>query len=584
MSTLGTVLAGRPSPLTWLPELTGERRRTLVVGFTIAAFLATLRVGWNLAYDNDLFLDSWVLVHVLDVLGGGAERMPRATLTLEYPLSYLPTLPVAMLLGPADTVKYVYPVVASLAAVPAYAMLRHGPAPVLGVFALLLLPDLAVKGLTGTPQGMALPLFVLASYFALAENRVGFLLTAAAILFTHHLTGMVTLVVYYTVVAMPRSREPGWLQREAPYLLFFACWPAYWAWTFFQTDQSYIWPIFLTLATVAGGTSAVLLYAFLPQIQRVAEYTGAIARRIPPHLVIEGAILIGLAGWLLSTRTLDSPGLSSAALANRAVVAIYAGLLFICALAVLARGHMGLLLLFGTLGWLGFLVLPTGCHRVFDGLRLADYAILGGLVGLMAPGLDARWKSPAVVLAIALVFSAAALRMEYGRDRLFGLTDGQYAAAQWVEANTEPGVSIATDTKMSLLILGEANRSATFEGSRWLFDGTPIGPTITALNTSGPSFLNHPITHVMLTDYMLTRGADVGWFGATTVVKPGMYEELDAIGERVYVQDGVTIWALDQERTTGDGRREFASKSALTLLTDRFFGSLPIVGRGGVCD
>jgi hypothetical protein len=240
--------------------------------------------------------------------------------------------------------------------------------------------------------------------------------------------------------------------------------------------------------------------------------------------------------------------------------------------------------LFGTLGWLGFLVLPTGCHRVFDGLRLADYAILGGLVGLMAPGLDARWKSPAVVLAILLVFSAAALRMEYGRDRLFGLTDGQYAAAQWVEANTEPGVSIATDTKMSLLILGEANRSATFEGSRWLFDGTPIGPTITALNTSGPSFLNHPITHVMLTDYMLTRGADVGWFGATTVVKPGMYEELDAIGERVYVQDGVTIWALDQDRTAGAGRREFASKSALTLLTDRFFGSLPIVGRGGVCD
>ena len=126
---------------------------------------------------------------------------------------------------------------------------------------------------------------------------------------------------------------------------------------------------------------------------------------------------------------------------------------------------------------------------------------------------------------------------------------------------------------MSLLILGEANRSATFEGSRWLFDGTPIGPTITTLNTEGPSFFNHPITHVMLTDYMLTRGADVGWFGATTVVKPGMYEELDTLGERVYAKDGVTIWALDQDRTAGDGRREFASKSALTLLTDRFFGT-----------
>ena len=584
MSIPGSVLAGRPSPLTWLPELTIERRRTLVVGLALAALLAALRIGWNLAYDNDLFLDSWVLVHVLDVLGGGADRMPRATLTLEYPLSYLPTLPISVLLGPADTVKYIYPVIASLAAVPAYAMLRHGPAPVLGVFALLLLPDLAVKGLTGTPQGIALPLFVLAFYFALAENRPGFVLTAAAILFTHHLTGMVTLVVYYTVVAMPGSREPGWLKREAPYLLFFACWPLYWAWTFFQTDQSYIWPIFLTLATVAGGTSAILLYAAMPRVKGITEYVGVIVKRIPAHIVVEGVILVALVGWLLSTRTLDSPGLSSAAIANRAVVAIYAALLFICALAVLARGHLGLVLMCGTLGWLGFLVMPTGCHRVFDGLRLADYAILGGLVGLMAPGLDARWRQPAIVLAIALVFVSGALRMEVGRDRLFGITDGQYAAASWIEGNTEPGVSIATDTKMSLLILGEANRSATFEGSRWLFDGTPIGPTITTLNSEGPSFFDHPITHVMLTDYMVTRGADVGWFGATTVVRPEMYDELDRIGERVYVHDGVTIWALDQDRTTGDGRREFASKSALTVLTDRFFGALPIVGRGGVCD
>src|SRR5688572_11624079 len=309
MSIPGSVLAGRPSPLTWLPELTIERRRTLVVGLALAGLLAALRIAWNLAYDNDLFLDSWVLVHVLDVLGGGADRMPRATLTLEYPLSYLPTLPVSVLLGPADTVKYVYPIIASLAAVPAYAMLRHGPAPVLGVFALLLLPDLAVKGLTGTPQGIALPLFVLAFYFALAENRPGFVLTAAAILFTHHLTGMVTLVVYYTVVAMPGSREPGWLNREAPYLLFFACWPLYWAWTFFQTDQSYIWPIFLTLATVAGGTSAILLYAAMPRVKGITEYVGVIVKRIPAHIVVEGVTLVALVGWLLSTRTLDSPGL-----------------------------------------------------------------------------------------------------------------------------------------------------------------------------------------------------------------------------------------------------------------------------------
>jgi hypothetical protein len=583
VSIPGIVLAGRPSPLTRLTEVSLETRRTLAGGFAIAAALAFARIAWNLAYDHDLFLDSWVLVHVLDVLGGGADRLPRATLTLQYPLSYLPTLPLSYAFGPLFTVKYVYPALSSLAAVPAYAMVRRGPAPVLGVLAVLLLPDLAVKGLTGTPQGVALPLFVLAFYFALSGKRVAFVLTATAILFTHHLTGMVTLVLYYTVVAMPASHEHGWLKREWPYLLYFGCWPLYWAWTFYKTDQSYIWPIFLTLAIVAGGTSAIALYAAVPRIQRLMEWLGSRIERVPAHLVVEGAILLGLIGWLLSTRTLDSPGLSSAAMANRAVVAIYAALLFLCALAVLARRHLGMLLMFGTLGWLGFLIMPTGCHRVFDGLRLADYAILGGLVALFAPGLRARWRQPALIMAVALVLVAGGLRMEVGRARLFGITEGQYAAADWIGTNTPPGVSIASDTKMSLLILGQADRSATFEGSRWLFDGSPIGPTITALN-GGPEFVAHPITHVLIADYMLTRGADVGWFGATTVVKPAMFDELDGIGQRVYQAGGVTIWQLDTTLTVGSGRRDFPHESALDTLTNRFFGALPLVGRGGVCD
>jgi hypothetical protein len=583
MSIPGTVLAGRPWPFTRLLAPDRERLRAVGIGLAIAAALAAARLAWNLVYGNDLFLDSWVLVHVLGVLDGDVTRLPRATLTLQYPISYLPALPLSFLFGPFVTVKYIYPVVSSLAAVPGYLLLRRGPAPILGVLGLLFLPDLAVKALTGTPQGFALPLFVLAVYFALTEKRLPFVLTAAAILFTHHLTGMVTLVLYYTVVALPHSREPGWLRREAPYLVFFSLWPLYWAWSFYWTDQSYIWPIFLTLALAVGASSAVGLYLLMPRLNRLMGVLGGLAERLPGHAMLAACIVVAALGWLISERTLDSPGLSSAAVANRAVVAVYAALLFIGALAVLARRHLGLTLLFGTLGWLGFLVMPTGCTHVFDGLRLADYAILGGLVALFAPGLNASWRQPAIVLSLALVFAAGGLRLQVGRDRLFAISDAQYAAAGWIRDNTRPNESVATDTKMSLLVLGKSDRNATFEGSRWLFDGSPVGPTITSLNT-GPSFAQRPIAYVLLTDYMLTRGADVGWFGATTVVKPELFTELDGIGRRVYQQGGVTIWRLDQQLTAGGGRRVFPHEAALDVLTSRMFGAIPLVGKGSICD
>ena len=137
----------------------------------MAAVLAAARVLWNATHPHDLFIDSWVLVHVLEVAGRETERLPRGMLTLLYPLSYLPFLPVAKLVGALPTVGLVYPIVASLAAVPASLITRGGPAPIAGVAAMLLLPDLAVKALTGTPQAVALPLFVLALFLALSGRR-----------------------------------------------------------------------------------------------------------------------------------------------------------------------------------------------------------------------------------------------------------------------------------------------------------------------------------------------------------------------------------------------------------------------------
>lgn len=556
---------------------------TLLHALALAGVLALVRLAWNFANGRDLFLDSWVLVHVLEVAGGETPRLPRATLTLQYPLSYLPALPLAQLVGAFAAVKYAYPLFVSLAVAPAYLLTRRGPAPLLGALAMLALPDLAVKAMTGTPQAVALPLYLLALYFALSRRRLPFLLLATAILFTHHLTGMVTLVTYYSVWVLPHSREPGFWRREWPCLLFFGCWPLYWAWTFYLTDQSYIWPIFLTLTAVVGGASALLLYFAAPLLSRLLDATGERVAALSPAALLVVAGLAAAIGWLLSDAALESPGLASAAAANRAVVALYAALLLVTAAAVLARRHLGLALLAGTLAWLGFVVLPAGCHRVFDGLRLADYAILAGLVALLAPGLHARWTAQVAALAIACALLAGGIRLGFGHERLFAHTAGEYEAVHWLRANAAPYESVASDTKMSLLVLGEGRRNATFEGSWWLFDGSPLAPMLAALNAA-PQFRERPIRYVLLADYMFERGADVGWFGSTAIAGRDLTRQLDALGTRAYEGGGATIWRLDAAATAGTAPPSPRRQGDLDVFLTRLFGVVPFVGRSGVCN
>ena len=381
------------------------------------------RVGWNLARPNDLFLDSWVLVHVLQILNGEVDMLPRAVLTLQYPLAYLPLVPIAKAFGAFTTVKLAYPVIASLAAVPAYLIVRRGHAPVVGVIAMLFLPDLVIKTLNGTSQGIALPLFLFALYFTLRGRRRAFFITAVAILFTHHLTGLVTLVLYYTMWVLPRSRDPGFLRTEWPYLLFFAAWPVYWAWTFSRTSETYLAPIFLLLAIAFGAPLAGLLYLAAPHACRATDWAGARIASFPARAVLALAVVAALVAWFLSGLALETPGLSDQAPANRTVVALYAALLVFGGAAVLARRHLGLTLFVATLLGLGLVDLGAGCQHVFDALRVVDYTILGGLAALFSPGVRPRWAGRSLLLTVAAIaVVAGAVRLESGYGRLFAHT------------------------------------------------------------------------------------------------------------------------------------------------------------------
>ncbi|MBI4306847.1 MAG: hypothetical protein HY678_11060 [Chloroflexi bacterium] len=514
-------------------------------GLFVAAALAAARVAWNISHPDDLFIDSWVLVHILDLLDGKVEPLPRATLTLQYPLAYLPFLPLAKLIGAYATVKVVYGVAASLAAVPAYLLTRRGQMPLVGMAALVLIPDFLIKGLNGTPQGIAFPVYLLALYFALRGRRLWFVIAATAVLLTHHLTGLVTLVTYFAVLVVPRVREPGFFKTEWPHLVYFSAWPAWWAWTFGITDQAYLAPMLLVLAAAIGVPLAVLAYAVGPWLERLIDRAGRRLAGWSLTGVLLAAVVAGAAGWLVAGSLVNAPSLSSSAIASRVTVALYAAVLTASLAAAIARKHVALTVLIAVLLGLGASTVTLGCQRVFDGLRLVDYAAVGGVVALFVGGRAPRWSSRTLLILIGVaVLAAGILRMQTSYERLFAFTEGQREAARWVAGSVPPAASIATDTKMSLLVLGDSGRNATFEGTWWLYSGSSVGPYVAALNHH-EAFIDRPIEYVLLTDYMFERGAEIAWFAPVMTATPSLADELDGLGSRVYERQGTTIWKLD---------------------------------------
>ncbi|GMQ95701.1 MAG: hypothetical protein BMS9Abin14_153 [Gammaproteobacteria bacterium] len=517
------------------------------MGLALAAALAAARVAWQLIRPDDLFLDSWVLVHILEVFNGEVSPLPRATLTLQYPLSYLPFVIPARVIGALDTVKFVYPVVSSLAAIPAYMLARRGIAPLAGALALLFVPDELVKALNGTPQGIAFVLFLFAVYFSIRRNRAAFTVTAIATLLTHHLTGLAVLLLYYSVWVLPRTREPGFLRQEWPYLLLFSVWPLYWALTFAVTNQWYLAPIFLGLVAVVGAPLAAGLYILLPAIRRAIRFTGALAAGLSARRVVTIAALVAATAWLASASLVDTPGLSSAEAANRMVAALYMGAVSVGFFALLSRRDEGLTIFVLAAGVFVTLILALGCRAFFDSLRLLDYILIVALTALFAPGLEGRWVSRGVLITAAVaVVLAGSIRLAFNYERLFAYTPGQVAAAEWIRANTKPSEAVATDTKMSLLILGRAGRHATFEGTWWLFEAAAIGPYITALNNA-ERFRERPITYVLMADYMIEQGAEVAWFTPLARASASSMASIESIGTAVYDQAGVKIWKISEK-------------------------------------
>ena len=479
----------------------------------------------------------------------------------------MPFLLFAKIWGGFDTVKYIYAAVSTLVVVPAYLIFRKGRAPALGAFAVLLFCDISFKTLTGTPQAVAIPLFVLALYFLLEGRHAAFVITAVAILFTHDLTGLVTIILYYTVWVLPRSRQPGFFRREWPYMLFFGLWPFYWAWTFSYSGQTYMVPVLLIFYFVVGLPACFFLYLATPYLHRKLDYWGQRSSGIKPVFVLGGVIVVSLLGYGLGL-FLRLSILSQSSVYTSLFAIICAAVIALGVAGLFKRRDIGMSLFIMALLCLAGLVLISGYDSIFDGLRLVDFILVSAIVVIFMGGLTGLWASRTLLFGImTMVILAYGIHFATGYSQMFSYTSGEYEAATWLEANSSVNVTIATDTKMSLLLLGVADRNATYEGSSWLFDSSTLKESIEELNEGQPvensaagkvilgqyttgsvgsntGFLKRPIRYVLIADYMMTSGADVSWFSAPLKPSADLEVVLDQLGNRVYSHDGVIIWQL----------------------------------------
>lgn len=547
------------------PKAVAAIRAAWVQGIALALGLGAARVGWNLLHPHDLFVDSWVMKNLLASLSLGLPPLPRTGLTLQYPLSYVPFLPFAGASGALWTVRVAYPLVASIAAIPARFLTERGPAPLLGALALLFLPDALLKAQSGTPQGVAAPLFLLAVHFALQGRRGPFLGVGLATLLTHHLTALAVLVLYYAVWILPEAGRRGWLRAQWPCLVFLALWPAYWTRAFCAGGQFYLASMFLALAVTAGLPLAAALAAAAPSLRRLAGRASqaiarADARRRPAGTWV--ALAAGLGVGAVGLSFLRTPGLPGGLSLSSPVALGYAMLGGVLGWTLVRRGDVRMLGFAGIMLLLSGLIWLLRLQAFFDGVRLFDHALMIGLVASFAPPhvdggppaapvrrADRRRSAAALAAAVVLL---GIVRFADAYPRLFTYSDADWAAARWIARHAPEGVTVATDARMSALVTGIGEHDATFEGSAWLFKGTALGGTIAALNRED-AFRRRPIGFVLLDGRMLSEGANVGWFAAPLKPPSDLPRRLDRLGRRVYQEGETVVWQLDPVRLSSAG-------------------------------
>lgn len=523
-----------------------KKTNQIIILFLI---VAVIKILINLSTKYLLFLDSWTVYHILDGIINHHEILPRSVLYLYYPLSYLPLLPFSEIFGILFTLKFIYPLITSLAVIPLYYLLSlfiKEQRIFIATLIIVLIDDFLLRSISVTPQGIAL-IFLFSGMYFLFRGRKGlFMLFGIFTILTHHLTSLILLVFVIariiTLILEYKERNVnknllsdlksifGIITNEKESLVYSALFLLSWLVISSLTDKN-ILSIYLLIKLLP---LAVLIVFFLLTLRYQIRILNALRAIRTGYLLSASAIgILSLFFFILSYSThsfISSYSYKVIFLIPVYIIAPIAGMQYL-----LRNRDRFWLVFYGILLLLFISIIVLKLNCVFDAYRFLPFILLPLVIAIV------RERNGLGYLLLFLVIFSSVFHLFLTYNALV-YNEKQVDAAIWAKNNLSDA-TIATDTKMSALFLGLANRPATFEGSFWLFSQDNLAPWIKIFNRY--RFINDPIKYIATARYMYETGADISWSAKDYLLTERNIQNYNKIGSIVFNNSDVIIWEIN---------------------------------------
>jgi hypothetical protein len=528
-------------------------KQILILFLLISGIKIILQLGTRYV----ISLDSWVIYHIIESIIHQQPILPRGVLYSYYPFAYVFLLPFAYIWNPLMACKFIYPLLSSLSVIPLYYLMSlYVKDTRAGIITLtvLFIDDFMLRTLAVTPQGIALIFFFSSLYFLLTHREKIFFVFSLLTLLTHHLTSLV-LVVFVVAYLSSRFMQHNLQENNITsdinrgkfrfrrrllinvikrhillllfVFLFFLSWFIISYYTGISDVSGYLilraLPLFLILSLLLIFMNT---YPFIFRKIRTLKFK---------HIFFITSILFALLCiWIFTYSTHKF-------IAHFSLLTV----LFIPIYFVAPLLGIPFLLKIKSLVWPLFFILLSIAFVVIVYLDLVDiFDAFRFLPFLLLPLILVIGKQDFVISLAILFLSVFTLTSHLALSyRSLTYTDKQVEAANWCRNNLTMS-TIATDTKLSALFLGLANKSATFEGSAWIFNSKDLISQINSLNNS--IYKQYPIKYIAVAAYMFTEGADISWNKNNYILKSENLRKFQQIGEMIYRNEEIIIWEISQ--------------------------------------
>lgn len=549
--------------------------------------ISLIKILINLSTKYLVHLDSWVIYHILDSIINNHEILPRAILYSYYPLSYLFLLPFSKLFGILFTLKFIYPLITSLVVIPSYylsSIFFKGPKILISTLILTLIDDFLLRSVAITPQGIALIFLFSSMYFLLKDKKGFFLLFGLLTILTHHLTSLIlfAFVIGYLIDSILKHKEKNInlmsnlksifriTMKEKASIIYLALSFLSWFTIANLTHKNVLSIYFIIKLLPFTMLILIILFLFTQKYEtNILRFLRSI--KIKYLFFASTIIILGLFFYVLNYSTHSF--ISSYSYKAIFLIPIYI-IAPIIGIPYLLKSKDRLWRIFSALllvSFISIIILKLNC--VFDAYRFPPFILIPLTIIIV------RKSKKLGYLLLLLVISSFASHLFVSYNTLT-YNEKQIKAALWAKDNLEQ-VTIATDTKMSALFLGLANKPATFEGSFWLFSQDDLLPWIKTFNKY--RFIEYPIRYIATSKYMYETGADISWSATDYILTERNIQNYNKIGQIVLNNADVIIWEINKTKLENatELRIEPKEKGFVDSIIARLFPEKDLPSREG---